>query len=229
MRPTPARGSGRPSQSSSSRAPKPVGPSVHSKWSLGASPTEAMSRWAHGSPPVKCWRNSAAVIAPRAARGVVGVGDLGGELATRTPRSAASARAARRRARPTSSRWPARASSLANSPPVCWPSATFIAAGEGGDVDEDVGVELVHGVGQAVGEHEPALGVGVGDLGGAAAVLRDHVAGPHRGAADGVLGDRQQAGDPDRAARRRAAPPSPRRRRRHRSCRASSSPSTGRA
>ena len=50
------------------------------------------------------------------------------------------------------------------------------AAGEGGDVDEDVGIELVHGVGQPVGQHEPALGVGVGDLGGAAAVVGDDVA-----------------------------------------------------
>ena len=62
-----------------------------------------------------------------------------------------------------------------------------------------VGVELLHRVGQPVGQHEPTLGVGVGDLGGAAAVLGDHVAGAHRGAADGVLGHRQQSGHPHRA------------------------------
>ena len=44
-------------------------------------------------------------------------------------------------------------------------------AGERGDVDEDVGVELGDGVGERVGEDQPALGVGVGDLGGAAAVV----------------------------------------------------------
>ena len=53
-------------------------------------------------------------------------------------------------------------------------------AGQGGDVDEDVGVELVDGVGHRVGEHQPPLGVGVGDLGGAAAVVGEHVAGAQR-------------------------------------------------
>ena len=71
--------------------------------------------------------------------------------------------------------------------------------GEGGDVDQRVGADLVHGVGQRVGHHQAPLGVGVGDLGGAAAVVPDHVAGAHRGAADGVLGRGDQAGDPDRA------------------------------
>ena len=73
------------------------------------------------------------------------------------------------------------------------------ATGEGGDVDQHVGLELVDGVGESVGEDQPALGVGVGDLGGAAAVLGEHVAGSHRVAAHGVLGHRQQAGDPHRA------------------------------
>ncbi len=103
---------------------------------------------------------------------------------------------------PAASRRPARASSLANSPAGVLPEGHLDAAGEGGDVDQDVRVELVDGVGEPVGQDQPALGVGVGDLGRAAAVLGDHVAGPHRGAADGVLGHRQQPGDPDRAADR---------------------------
>ena len=44
-------------------------------------------------------------------------------------------------------------------------------AGQRGDVDHDVGVELVDGVRERVGQHQPALGVGVGDLGGPAAVV----------------------------------------------------------
>ena len=76
---TPASGSRSSSQCSSARAPKPVAPLVYSNSSTGESPTDAMSRCAHGSPPVKCCRNSAAVIAPGAAAGVVGVGDLGGD------------------------------------------------------------------------------------------------------------------------------------------------------
>ena len=53
-------GSAEPSHSSSARAPKPVGPVVHSWKSSGASPTEAMSRWAQGVS-----RRSAAGTAPR--------------------------------------------------------------------------------------------------------------------------------------------------------------------
>ena len=30
----------------------------------GESPTEATSRWTHGTSPAKCWRKRAAVIAP---------------------------------------------------------------------------------------------------------------------------------------------------------------------
>src|SRR3954452_1230638 len=60
----PANGSGPVSQVSRARGPKPEGPLVHSNESLGESPVEAMSRWAHGTSPAKCWRNSAAVIAP---------------------------------------------------------------------------------------------------------------------------------------------------------------------
>ncbi len=46
-----------------------------------------------------------------------------------------------------------------------------LGAGEGGDVDEDVGLLLARGD-QAVGEHEAALGVGVEHLDGAPAVDR---------------------------------------------------------
>ena len=73
----------------------------------------------------------------------------------------------------------------------------------------DVGVELGDGVRQRVGHHQPPLGVGVGDLGGAPAVVAYHVTGAQRVAADGVLGGGDQAGDPHRAADGRAARPAP--------------------
>jgi hypothetical protein len=50
-------------------------------------------------------------------------------------------------------------------------------AGQRGDVDDDVGLQVAVGVGDRVGEHEPALGVGVEHLDGAPAVLRQDVAG----------------------------------------------------
>ena len=51
---------------------------------------------------------------------------------------------------------------------------------------------------QAVGEDQPALGVGVEHLDGLAAVHREHVAGPHRGAGDHVLGQAGVRRDRDR-------------------------------
>ena len=68
--------------------------------------------------------------------------------------------------------------------------------GQRGDVDQDVGLEVGVGVGQRVGEDEPALGVGVEHLDRAAAVLRDHVAGPVGRRARQVLGGGDQAGHP---------------------------------
>ena len=168
----PASGSPEPSQCSSARAPKPVGPVVHSWCSVGESPTEAMSRWAHGTSPTKCCRNSAAVIAPGAARGVVGVGDLGGELVLVVLDQRESATAARRRRRRRRAiAGGERRRRLAKKPPVRWPRATFIAPVRVATSTSASGVELGDGVRERVGEHQPALGVGVGDLGGAAAVV----------------------------------------------------------
>ena len=190
------------------RAPKPVGPAVHSKLSSGESPTEAMSRWAHGTSPAKCWRNRAAVIAPGAAGGVVGVGDLGGELAPRSRRPAGTATAARPTASPAARRARRRGPRRwRSSPPTRWPSATFIAPVRVATSTSDVGLELGDGVRHRVGEHQPALGVGVGDLAGAAAVVADHVAGAHRVAADGVLGGGHQADRPAPGSRPRPARP----------------------
>ncbi len=72
-------------------------------------------------------------------------------------------------------------------------------AGQGGHVDDDVGL-LLAGQLERVAEQHPALGVGVGDLDGLAAVHRDDVAGTHRGAGDHVLGHRGVGGDLDREA-----------------------------
>ena len=61
----------------------------------------------------------------------------------------------------------------------------------------EVGLAL-DGPAERVGEHQPALGIGVGDLDRRAVVRREHVAGPERRAADHVLRERGEAGDPDR-------------------------------
>jgi hypothetical protein len=73
-------------------------------------------------------------------------------------------------------------------------------AGEGGDVDDDVGLQVAVGVGQPVGEHQPALGIGVQHLDGAPAVLRDDVAGSLRRTARHVLGGADQGRDAQREA-----------------------------
>ena len=64
-------------------------------------------------------------------------------------------------------------------------------AGQGGDVDDQVGLRL-GGERQRVGEHQPALGVGVEHLDGRAAVHREHVAGTGRVAGEHVLGHRHE-------------------------------------
>ena len=55
--------------------------------------------------------------------------------------------------------------------------------------------QLDGGVGQRVGQHEPALGVGVEHLDRRPAVVMDDVTGPLRGAARHVLGEAEVAGD----------------------------------
>ena len=139
----------------------------------------------------------------------------------RSRRRAGTATTARRRPRRPRASAAARASSLAKSPPTCWPSATLMRTGQGRDVDDDAGLELGHGVGQRVGHHQAPLGVGVGDLGGATAVVAQHVAGAHGAAGDGVLGGGDEPDHPHRAVRRRPGRPSSPSRRRRRSCRAS--------
>ena len=62
------------------------------------------------------------------------------------------------------------------------------------------GASTVVRVGERVGEHQPALRVGVEHLDRPAAVVGDDVPHPHRGAGRHVLRRRHQAGDPDRAA-----------------------------
>ena len=110
------------------------------------------------------------------------------------------------------------------------PSATALRAGQRGQVDQHVRARAAsHGVRQRVGEHQPALGVGVGGLAGGAAVVPDDVAGAERRAADHVLRQRRERGDPDRqvAARPRRGWRPRRRRRRPCPCASASSPSRG--
>ena len=64
-------------------------------------------------------------------------------------------------------------------------------AGQGGEADDEVGRLLV-GERQRVGEHQPALGVGVVDLDGQPLAARQDVARPHRRAGDRVLHRRHQ-------------------------------------
>ena len=74
-------------------------------------------------------------------------------------------------------------------------------AGQRGQVDEPLGAE-VDRVGEAVGQHEPALGVGVVDLDRHAGLGAHDVAGLDRAAARQVLGRADHAGDPHRQAER---------------------------
>ena len=64
-------------------------------------------------------------------------------------------------------------------------------AGQRGDGDEVVGRLLV-GEADGVGEHEPALGVGIADLHRHAVPARQHVAGAEGVAGDAVLGGGDQ-------------------------------------
>ena len=148
----------------------------------------------------------------------------------RSRRAAASARPARRR--------PDRAPISASA------SSSFVAVERGGAAcrarprwrrsawpgrSAGPGASCVDRVRERVGEHQPALGVGVGALAGEAAVVADHVAGPERRAADHVLGERGERGDPYRQAQRGGADGGGERRRRRRPCpcASASSPSRG--
>ncbi len=69
--------------------------------------------------------------------------------------------------------------------------------GQGRQVDHGVRPQAAHGVGQGVSEDQPTLRVGVEHLDGGAAVLGEDVAGPLGAARRHVLGQREEAGDPD--------------------------------
>ena len=176
---------------------------------VGVARRVADRRRCRGAPtartPVKCAQEQRGRDRSRLPAGVVGVGDrlssrssyssTSGSRHTGSPAAVPAVERAARRAR---RRW-------RRAPPVRWPSETLIAPVRVATSTSDVGVQLLDGVREGVGQHEPPLGVGVGDLGGAAAVVADHVAGPQRVAVDAVLGAGEQAGHPDRAVDRRRA------------------------
>ena len=100
---------------------------------------------------------------------------------------------------------PMSASSEPNSPAIDMPERHHARAGERGQVDDGVGLELRRQR-QAVGEHEPALGVGVEHLDGPAVADGEHVAGLGGPAPGHVLGrgrdGRHPHPHPELAARR---------------------------
>ena len=63
---------------------------------------------------------------------------------------------------------------------------THHRAGERGDVDDRVGLGL-DAEGQTVGEHQPAFGIGVEDLGGLAVAEGQHIAERSTALPDGML------------------------------------------
>ena len=67
--------------------------------------------------------------------------------------------------------------------------------GERGHVDDDIRVQVPVHVLECIGEHHPALRVGVDDLDRRATVAADHVPGTVRVGADGVLGEREHGDD----------------------------------
>ena len=167
------------SQVSSSRAPKPVAPLLSSPRSTSERPVPAMSRCAHRRSPANSRRNKAAVIEPAPplrSRNVVDVGDLAVEVGSvvlhqrQRPQRLAGAPSRRHQG---IAQGLVRGVDRRHAPT----ERDACRAGEGGDVQEDVGVEVQVGVGQGVGEDETALCVGVPDLDGPPAVLRDDVPG----------------------------------------------------
>ena len=156
-----------------------------------------MSRCAHGTSPAKRCRNSAAVLAP--ARRPAGALLRSPKVAlTSFAYSACSGR------RQTVRRSPARPRDagapvvvVAHQAGVGVAEGDDAGAGQGRQVDEPLGA-LGDRVGDAVGEHEAPLGVGVVDLDGQALERLDDVAGPHRAAARDVLGRADDADHADR-------------------------------
>ena len=94
-------------------------------------------------------------------------------------------------------------------------------AGQRGDVDQPLGA-LGDRVREAVGEHEPALGVGVDDLDRDAVRGRDDIAGAHRATGRHVLRRADHGDDPHRQLAASRSPASRRARPRRRTCRTSS-------
>ena len=117
---------------------------------------------------------------------------------------------------------------VAHQPRDAVPERDDLRAGQGGDVDDRVGLLVARG-GERVGHHEPALRVGVQHLDGRAAVDPEHVVRADRGAGRHVLGEAEPARHPHRHLRVRRAPRSPTARPRLRPCRSSCRPSTRRA
>ena len=90
--------------------------------------------------------------------------------------------------------WSISASSLPITPAIRLPSAPTTAPVSVGEVDDRVDV-LLDGEREAVGEHEPALGVGVEDFDRLAVANRDDVARLERGAARHVVGAAEEPDD----------------------------------
>ena len=189
-----------------------------------------MSRCAHGTSPAKRCRNSAAVMraGPAVGGGVddVGVAALDQLRVVRVQRHAPDelARALRRRR------------AISPRPGVVVGEQARVGAAERDDdragqrreVDEALGAE-VERVGEAVGQHEPALGVGVVDLDRHAGLGAHDVAGLHRVRRRAGSRSRRSRPRRGRAAPARRSRRRPRARRRRRTCRTSSRASSRRA
>ena len=121
--------------------------------------------------------------------------------------------------------WSIQPSWLPITPAIRSPSARDARAGERGQVDDGVRPGSSTASDSAVGQHEPALRVGVQHLDGLAVADREHVAGRMRVAARHVVGAAHVADDLHRGAcleRTLTSSPAPRPRR---PCRSSSSSS----
>ena len=173
--PTPDSGSRCSSQYRSARGPKPVGPAVHSQASSIASPDGGEVEVRPGQAAGEVLQEQCSHDRLGGAGRVVGVGDLGAEallvlLRERHPPE----RFAGGSAGGVEVREQRVVGGEDAADPL--PERDLDRTGERGDVHQHVGLELGDRVGEAVADHEPALGVGVGDLGRATAVVGDHVA-----------------------------------------------------
>ena len=156
-----------------------------------------MSRWAQGVLPAKWCRNSAAVIDDRLAalRAVRELRVAALDHARRSRGGAAVARASSPDAAAAASSCEANVVVVGEQPGVERAERDDDGAGQGGDVDQPLGA-LGERVGDAVAEHEPALGVGVVDLDRRPVAGGDDVAGLDGGAARQVLGRADQRRSP---------------------------------